>query len=210
MSRAGDSDGYRNKYNNGNEVSEGAVAVNPSAIVFQCLSCLQIVADSTTWVRATPELRTFTLQSAPADTIMISEQLSTSHEGHDLGSTYASFSCSNCTHVLGKIYRTTPRYLDDLRDYFTFDASALKNYQIGSDEPANGPPPADTDFAILKPEPDAVAQRLAIMETVIMAMHDEVEQLKSEVASLRNTAAVDYDSDARRRPGVGRGSRKKT
>ncbi|KAK9388328.1 yippee zinc-binding/DNA-binding /Mis18, centromere assembly-domain-containing protein [Lipomyces mesembrius] len=208
MSRADDSEGDRNKYNSSNEVSEGAVAVNPSAIVFQCLSCLQIVADSTTWVRATPELRTFTLQSAPADTITISDQLSTSHDGHDLGSTYASFSCSNCTHILGKIYRTTPRYLDDLRDYFTFDASALKNYQIGSDEPANGPPPADSDFAILKPEPDAVAQRLAIMETVIMAMHDEVEQLKSEVTSLRHDMAVNYDSDARRRQGATRGRKK--
>ncbi|KAK9478425.1 yippee zinc-binding/DNA-binding /Mis18, centromere assembly-domain-containing protein [Lipomyces japonicus] len=170
--------------NNNNDQDGEEIFNTSSPIVFQCASCLQIVADSTTWVRAAPELQAFTLQSAPNETIVISEELSTSHEGHDLGSTYARFACSGCTNVLGKIYRTTPRYLDDLRDYYTFDAVALKNYQIGSDEPAIKSP-QDADFSILRPEPDAIAQRLTIMETVIMSMHDEIEKLKDEVARLR-------------------------
>lgn len=135
----------------------------PPPVVFQCASCLLIVADSLSWVRATPELRTFTLAAAPAGTILVSDDLSTSHDGHDLGSTYASFACASCNTPLGRIYRTTPRHLDDLRDYLTFDAGALKNYQVGADEAARDPLPEDADLEILKPEPGAIAQRLAIV-----------------------------------------------
>ncbi|KAK7206867.1 yippee zinc-binding/DNA-binding /Mis18, centromere assembly-domain-containing protein [Myxozyma melibiosi] len=168
----------------------------PPPVVFQCASCLVIVADSLSWVRATSELRTITLASAPEGTISVSDTLSTSHDGHDLGSTYASFACANCSAVLGKIYRTTPRHLDDLRDYLTFDAAALKNYQVGTEEPARGPLPADADLDILKPEPNALAQRLAIMETVIMAMHDEIESLKSALGSSTDDSSLSENAKA--------------
>ncbi|KAK9467903.1 yippee zinc-binding/DNA-binding /Mis18, centromere assembly-domain-containing protein [Lipomyces arxii] len=158
----------------------------PSPIVFQCGNCRQIVADSTTWIRGTPELNTFTLQIVPSETITAAESLSTSADSFDLGSTYTQFSCSNCSQVLGMIYHTTPRHLDEIRDNYTFYTSSLKNYQIGSDASAQDPPPTDADFAILKPLPDALAQRMAIMETLIMAMHDDIERLNEEVATLRS------------------------
>ncbi|KAK9456249.1 yippee zinc-binding/DNA-binding /Mis18, centromere assembly-domain-containing protein [Dipodascopsis uninucleata] len=161
-------------------------------VVFQCANCLQIVADSTTWLRATPELRTFTLLSAPSDAILLSDNLSTSHDGHDLGSTYAEFSCSGCSAKLGRIYRTTPRYLDDLRDNYTFDTAVLKNYQLGADEEARQPL-TDVDLSILHPAPDAIAQRLAIMETVIMSLHDKIEEFSTELAALKSKGATTVD-----------------
>ncbi|KAK9459137.1 yippee zinc-binding/DNA-binding /Mis18, centromere assembly-domain-containing protein, partial [Lipomyces oligophaga] len=153
-------------------------------VVFQCASCLQIIADSSTWIRATPALRAFTLSSAPQGAVDISTSLDMSRAGPDLGSTFALFRCSTCNVQLGKVYRTTARDLDDIRDCLTFDVDAVKNYQIGSLHPAENYIPLDADLSILRPEPDAIARRLAIMETVIMAMHNDMEALKSHLAIL--------------------------
>ena len=47
------------------------------------------------------------------------EALVTSTAGPDIGSTYLVLECERCNEHLGKIYKTTPRDLDDIREAFT-------------------------------------------------------------------------------------------
>jgi hypothetical protein len=58
--------------------------------------------------------------------------LQTSYTGKNLGSTYSPFRCEYCQHILGKIYRTTPKSLDAIRDYLSYEISNLTSYQLGA------------------------------------------------------------------------------
>ncbi|KAK9472040.1 yippee zinc-binding/DNA-binding /Mis18, centromere assembly-domain-containing protein [Dipodascopsis tothii] len=162
---------------------------SPNPIVFQCGQCLRIVADSSSWVCATADLGTFTLEDVAGDAVARSDSLSTSHDGADLGSTFTEFACRACTAPLGRIYRTTPRALDAIRDLFTFYTHSVRNYQVGVDGGAEQTP-TDADLAVLRPSPDRVARRMAIMETLLMDMHDELGALRARVAVLETAAAA--------------------
>jgi hypothetical protein len=63
--------------------------------------------------------------------VRVDEKLVTSDSGKDLGATYAKFYCETCRNTLGKVYRTTPRSLDLMRDYYTYQLSAITSYQLG-------------------------------------------------------------------------------
>jgi len=40
-------------------------------------------------------------------------------------SAYIPLSCKHCSILLGRLYRTTPRYLDELREMYTIDVDRL-------------------------------------------------------------------------------------
>lgn len=75
---------------------------------------------------------TFTLTAASG--IQRSADVYTSKEGPDVGSTYFRFSCVFCQHMLGVYYLTTSKDLDDLREKFTFIASSVNCYEMGSSQ----------------------------------------------------------------------------
>ncbi|KAK9448953.1 uncharacterized protein V1518DRAFT_416787 [Limtongia smithiae] len=152
-------------------------------VVFQCARCLHIVADSCAWLRAVPELQAFSVRDAPTPAIALDATLvsASNKSAHDLGASYVPFACAKCAAPLGKVYRATPPHLDDLRDCYTFALSAVVAYQLGSDEPAEElPESAFRDLPILHPAPDAIAKRLAVIETVVMALHDDLQALRAK------------------------------
>ncbi|KAK9760022.1 hypothetical protein K7432_016380 [Basidiobolus ranarum] len=82
-------------------------------LVFQCNACRSIVGDSYSWVCATKELNSVSLYGK-SDQVQLGEELLTSNSGFDIGSTYIPLTCS-CDVILGKVYKTTPRLLDNVR-----------------------------------------------------------------------------------------------
>jgi hypothetical protein len=56
---------------------------------------------------------------------------------YDRGATYSPLACTGCKRILGRLYLTTPRHLDALRDAFTFDLDRLEAYTVGSGAPAS-------------------------------------------------------------------------
>ncbi|XP_038049302.1 uncharacterized protein LOC119722954 isoform X2 [Patiria miniata] len=58
--------------------------------------------------------------------------MTSTSEGIDLGSTYIHLLCKQCNEVVGKIYKTTSRQLDSLRDLYTLSIHHITSYQVGS------------------------------------------------------------------------------
>ena len=75
------------------------------------------------------------------------------HRGEVDDSTTTAVTCSKCNTVLGRIYKTTPRWLDGIRyspflkplslnnglslfrDMYTFNLDKITSYELGTDEP---------------------------------------------------------------------------
>lgn len=100
-------------------------------LVFQCAKCNAILGDSLSWLCAIEDLGTITLSHVTSK-VEVPKKLVTSTEGCDLGSTYSALKCVGCGAMVGKLYKTTPKPLDALRDFFTLFVSKLDSYQLGS------------------------------------------------------------------------------
>lgn len=98
-------------------------------LVFQCRNCKTIIGDSFSWVCSMEELKTLTL-SATAP-LKVCAQLETSQQQFDLGSTFNSLEC-HCGVQIGRVYKTTARHLDAIRDLFTFNLDCISSYQLGT------------------------------------------------------------------------------
>ena len=98
-------------------------------LVFSCAKCRTIVGDSLAFLTSSEEMRTITLTAS--SNIRRSPDVYTSKTGHDVGSTYFQFTCSNCQHLLGNYYLTTAKDLDNLREQFTFTVDSISSYQLG-------------------------------------------------------------------------------
>ncbi|OLL25788.1 Kinetochore protein mis18 [Neolecta irregularis DAH-3] len=96
-------------------------------IAFQCAKCFRIVGDSWSWVCSHRELNSISL-STVNKSVELSEILRTSSEGIDIGSTYTTLNCKGCNIELGKMYRTTPRFLDEIRDMYSISIDAVISY----------------------------------------------------------------------------------
>eukprot|EP00056_Hartaetosiga_gracilis_P003798 m.67588 g.67588 ORF g.67588 m.67588 type:complete len:213 (-) comp11581_c0_seq5:110-748(-) len=112
------------------EVEEEEMDEIDAPLVFQCRSCKRIVGDTFAWICSDEELNTITLKYA-APSVTIGDVLETSTQKRDMGSTYMRFTCE-CDAVIGRVYKTTARHLDHIRDLLTFDRDALTSYQLGS------------------------------------------------------------------------------
>eukprot|EP00658_Telonema_sp_P-2_P031450 TRINITY_DN23523_c0_g1_i2.p1 TRINITY_DN23523_c0_g1~~TRINITY_DN23523_c0_g1_i2.p1 ORF type:complete len:184 (-),score=36.65 TRINITY_DN23523_c0_g1_i2:418-969(-) len=106
--------------------------------VFHCAGCRAVLGDSTRLVSAQNE--TITLRDVVSVTKATGD-LETSRAGVDAGSTYEKLICSECETSVGKRYLTTPRALDDLREYYTLDLGMVTSYMLGS----NGDDEEDKD-----------------------------------------------------------------
>ena len=101
-------------------------------LTFQCRSCYRLLGDSFSFVATDTELG-YVILSDVSDVVVQDTTFSTStNPGKDLGSTFARLRCAGCNATVGRNYRTTPRDLDDLRDCFSLEVSAIRTYQLGS------------------------------------------------------------------------------
>ncbi|KTW30685.1 hypothetical protein T552_00398 [Pneumocystis carinii B80] len=97
-----------------------------SPTVFQCVKCRSVVGDSYAWSVSHRENNTITLSEVPEDSIIESEVEECTPHGN-----FTEISCKHCKGNLGRIYKSTPRRLDDIRDMFTFNLDNIISYQLG-------------------------------------------------------------------------------
>eukprot|EP01102_Stenamoeba_stenopodia_P004050 TRINITY_DN14203_c0_g1_i1.p1 TRINITY_DN14203_c0_g1~~TRINITY_DN14203_c0_g1_i1.p1 ORF type:complete len:332 (-),score=86.42 TRINITY_DN14203_c0_g1_i1:173-1168(-) len=102
-------------------------------LVFQCKKCNAIISDSFAFQVADEGLRAVIVHTA-CNVSFQANSLITSKKGIDIGSTYTLVSCATpeCKAPLGRLYKTTARHLDHIREMFTFDVDAIKSYKLGS------------------------------------------------------------------------------
>jgi len=99
-------------------------------MVLFCSGCRAIVGDSYTFLGGHKGLCIVSLYGI-TENVNINEELVTSYEGVDLGSTYTEMTCSNCGSFLGRVYKTTPRSLDHIRDLYSFSVKQVTPYYLG-------------------------------------------------------------------------------
>jgi hypothetical protein len=93
--------------------------------VLQCRKCSVIIGDSFSFQAADDELRAIILHTA-CNVSLQPNSLMTSKKGIDFGSTYLIVGCSECNAQVGRLYKTTARHLDHMRDMFSFDIDAIR------------------------------------------------------------------------------------
>ncbi|XP_072036844.1 protein Mis18-alpha-like [Amphiura filiformis] len=152
-------------------------------VVLQCSHCNMILGDSMSWVSTNDELNSITLRSV-SSMVVKGKELVTSTEGIDLGSTYQQLQCKSCKDVVGRMYRTTPRTLDDLRDLFTLYITKINSYQIGSSEQTAGVGNSLIDL------PTAREIQTSITKTQVM-----VCTLNERVLNIEKAMEIEYEDE---------------
>lgn len=111
-------------------ISNDAAGEVKQPVIFQCDKCLSIVGDSIAYVQADESTGTITL-AAMRGVACKENSLQTSKAGKDIGCTFVSVHCKQCDVALGKMYKTTSREFDPIRDYYTLKLEALRGYELG-------------------------------------------------------------------------------
>ncbi len=107
-------------------------------MVLQCKNCRTIIGDTLSLLSLQKEAPIITLTSnlllllinfefciEKSAYVVIDEDLETSKEGSDYGSTFNNIFCKNCNDWLGRCYHTTTPELDNLRGNYTFGIGQL-------------------------------------------------------------------------------------
>ncbi|XP_064629351.1 uncharacterized protein LOC135488637 [Lineus longissimus] len=156
-------------------------------LVFQCKECQAIVGDSLSWVCVDRDLRSFTLKSV-TDEVVKSPKMLTSCDEYDLGSTYYQLKCKKCGRQLGRMYTTTPRHLDQLRDLYTLLAETVSSYQLGSSES-----PTDVDgWMATFPSIRDLLEKLHKTQTVVLTLNERISVLEGSAG----ISTSQYQSDS--------------
>ncbi|CAB4375780.1 unnamed protein product [Rhizophagus irregularis] len=142
-------------------------------LVFQCLKCRLIVGDSFAFVTADRDLNSVVLYAKPHN-IRVGTDLLWSREGIDIGSTYIMIYCNGCNLTLGKVWRTTPRKLDYIRDLYTLNLDCVMIYQLGDFIDPNSTP---TDIHTL---PSSRMQQISInkLKDMILILNERITTLE--------------------------------
>ncbi|KAM0683257.1 hypothetical protein MDAP_001675 [Mitosporidium daphniae] len=115
---------------------------DPAApVVFQCGACRRVLGDTLSFVASDESAGIVTL-ARRSPHVAIGSEILTQFDtaAFDYRSTYSLLNCS-CGAALGRLYHSTPRSFDHLRDCFSLSVSALSAYQLGS-----GPDSPSADF----------------------------------------------------------------
>lgn len=153
-----------------------AEITDESPTVFQCVNCRSVVGDSYSWSTSHRESNTITLAEVPEDSIIESEMEECTPQGN-----FTEISCKHCKGSLGRIYKSTPRRLDDIRDMFTFNLDNIISYQLGPKkarhvEPVNG---------ILESSINTEIQNeINKLKSFTVAVFEQVEELQNRSTSL--------------------------
>jgi len=156
-----------------------------SAVVFQCLGCAAVLGDSSAFACSHAGLRTISLRAA-SHVRVLDDEPETSKEGVDAGSTFFAVKCSGCDAQVGKVYLTTPRALDLMRDAFSLDSDRLKNYVLGEHEltlgedlPENGQVETREEHQI-EERMAQVEEQLLKVENLLLLYNERLERLEEE------------------------------
>ena len=155
-------------------------------LVFQCKSCGVIVGDSWTMQSSDEGMETITL--AAASNVSRAQEPVTSKEGADMGSTFHLLHCAKCEALLGRVYLTTARQLDPLRDMFTFSTAAVTSYLLGSSEfaaPGFGTVASTGEAGVNAPPASASADDITKLQSLILVLDDRVSELEDARKSKR-------------------------
>jgi len=150
-------------------------------LVFQCLKCRTIFGDSFDFICAEKELNTISLTTASVKTI---SELITSKSGSDIGCTYFSIACRECKNLLGRIYKTTPKSLDPIRDLYSFNLDCIMSYKLGSTRyimASEGIPMTDSKNII---------EEITKIQEFLLLMNERVLHLERLEAILSNTESM--------------------
>ncbi|XP_013389527.1 protein Mis18-alpha-like [Lingula anatina] len=149
-------------------------ARNSDLIVFQCSGCNAIIGDSSSYIGTHRDIGIMVL--AAANNVYQGNNLVSSTDGEDVGSTYVRARCLKCKRILGQVYKTTPKELDFLRETFSFDVFKVTNYELASgkvtplpDKPVdNSPVPSYRD----------VVMEFQKMQGIFVAMNERINTLE--------------------------------
>ncbi|ODQ51009.1 hypothetical protein SAICODRAFT_31532 [Saitoella complicata NRRL Y-17804] len=160
-------------------------AIHPptAPVIFQCASCRTIIGDSYAHITSHIDLNTFTLSSAPNITIREPILLSTDDESADKGCTYSELACAGCEATLGKMYRTTLRTLDEIRDMYTISLPAATLYEVGTTNSNVDIPQGASGTYLL--------DKLTKLQSLVVALHERLESLESQPPSLHQNGNHD-------------------
>ena len=154
-----------------------------SAVVFQCVVCAAVLGDSSAFACSHAGLRTVSLRAA-SHVRVLDDEPETSKEGVDAGSTYFAVKCSGCDAQVGKVYLTTPRALDLMRDAFSLESDRLKNYvlgehelTLGEDQPENGRLESGANLRI-EERMEQVEEQLLKVENLLLLYNERLEHLE--------------------------------
>ncbi len=98
-------------------------------LVFSCGKCRTIVGDSYSLFHSNEEQKTLTLSAA--SNIQRIDEIYTSYEAYDQGSSYFCYICLECQNPLGRYYTATTIGMDNIREKFTFDVDSISSYELG-------------------------------------------------------------------------------
>lgn len=179
-------------------VDESSLTLNQSKnkhppIVFQCKGCKNIIGDSSAFVSADQQLEVICVH-AVTSLVSSSECLETSTEGADMGSTFRPLQCTSCNLVIGRVYRTTPKELDHLRNMFSFDVEQIQSYQIGSLSEMQS---VSTEEILDIPTAKALETRIGKIECVILMLMERMGLAEGTMNKENDsTMATNQTSDA--------------
>ncbi|KAL1924765.1 uncharacterized protein VTP21DRAFT_4419 [Calcarisporiella thermophila] len=155
-----------------------------SPLVFQCKNCHFIVGDSFAWLSADQNLKAITLNST-SEHVKISDELKTSTDGIDLGSAYVNLLCKSCGAILGRVYKTTPRILDNIRDMFTFNLDSVKTYQLGKTGSNQSEALSNEEDLLTMPSAKALQTTLDKIKELICFLDERIGAVEEGMRALR-------------------------
>jgi hypothetical protein len=130
-------------------------------LVFSCLKCRSIVGDTFSLMSSNEEAKTITLSAA--SNIQRTNEIFTSYESLDEGSTYFEVLCRSCQQALGRYYVTTSKDLDHVREKFTFSIDSITSYELGKAQHGKIPDVTVVSFPVAE---EVAAEGSNPMETV--------------------------------------------
>ncbi|KAG5520114.1 hypothetical protein PMAC_001190 [Pneumocystis sp. 'macacae'] len=148
--------------------------------VFQCVNCRSVVGDSYAWSTSHRESNTITLAEVPEDSIIESEMEECTPQGN-----FTEISCKHCKGNLGRIYKSTPRRLDDIRDMFTFNLDNIISYELVYQLGPKKLRPVQPINGIFGSSIDAEIQNeINKLKSFTVAVFEQVEELQNRSTSL--------------------------
>lgn len=120
---------YQGNGENVNQAAENPDSITDSLMVFSCAQCRVTVSDSSTGYNFNSDRTLLSVRGAQS--VKISDELKVSKSGPDVRCTFHAVICTQCGHVLGKVYSSTNQQFDHHRNVFTFDTDRLKTYCVG-------------------------------------------------------------------------------
>ncbi|XP_046847290.1 kinetochore protein mis18-like [Xenia sp. Carnegie-2017] len=94
------------------------------------MSCRNIMGDSLNMAKMNKNLKSVSM-FATTECVFVTDKYEMSTKGDDLGSSYYILECKHCEQPIGKMYNSTPKALDSLRDLYTLDWNKIKTYELG-------------------------------------------------------------------------------